>query len=309
MSFDRFVKDSGLKVLALAKLSSSEYSIVVYLLNCSASGIEQLITTDDDLSHLLGHDVKEIQKSLLALAQRNIIKQSFSDVSNTPNKDPMRLALNTEHRRWALELSKEASSNDAIVYPFIRRPAKFQVIEGKKAAGEKNSESEISTWKRVVHLFIQGKSLDEDELMQAEESAKILVDTHPVDQILLFIHYFKTRIPTLSLLASSWQHFEEIYEAETQKVDIFDARQKHIEMDKKLREAATKFLETKKELEPDEKSVLEILIHHRHPRRQLFWAYQLKSRYPKLDAFFSEHGYLMLPVTSSGTVVKRPQDS
>ena len=51
--------------------------------------------------------------------------------------------------------------------------------------------------------------------------------------------------------------------------------------------------------------MLNILIRHRHPRRQLFWAYQLRSRYTNLSSFFADNVALMLSVTSSGTVVKR----
>ena len=45
MKIDDFVQKSGLKILAMAKLKKSEYSIVLYLLNCVASGLDSIITT------------------------------------------------------------------------------------------------------------------------------------------------------------------------------------------------------------------------------------------------------------------------
>jgi frataxin-like iron-binding protein CyaY len=149
--------------------------------------------------------------------------------------------------------------------------------------------------------------LTDHEIEEVEESARVLVDTHPVDQILLMIRHFSLRIPTLSLLASSWQHYQEKFEDETHKVDLLDARQKHIELDLQLRDAAKHVMERAEDLEltEEERTVLQIIIKHQHPRRQLFWAYQTKSRYPNLSAFFADNAPIMLPVTSSGTVVKK----
>ena len=120
------------------------------------------------------------------------------------------------------------------------------------------------------------------------------------------IRHFGLRIPTLSLLASSWQHYQEIFEAETQKVDMLGARQKHQELDDKLRVQAESLLsQGEGSLSEEERGVLNILLRHRHPRRQLFWAYQLRSRYPALTSFFADNVGLMLSVTSGGTVVKK----
>jgi hypothetical protein len=120
------------------------------------------------------------------------------------------------------------------------------------------------------------------------------------------IRHFGLRIPTLSLLASSWQHYQDIFEHETQKVDMMGARQKHQEMDTKLRTQAETLLASEDQgLTEEERGVLNILLRHRHPRRQLFWAYQLRSRYPGLTSFFADNVGLMLSVTSGGTVVKK----
>ena len=162
----------------------------------------------------------------------------------------------------------------------------------------------------MLDSFVQGRSLDDDELEETERASRTLVDTHPVDQILLMLRHFGGRIPTLSLLASSWQHYQEIFEQETQKVDLLEARQKHQEQDTRVREQAQMVLERRDDhdLTEEEVTVLKILIKHRHPRRQLFWAYQARSRYPHLESFFADNAPLMLAVTTHGNVIKPPKN-
>jgi len=52
---------------------------------------------------------------------------------------------------------------------------------------------------------------------------------------------------------------------------------------------------------------LKVIIHHQHPRRQLYWAYKLHERYPKLSEFFEDNAELMLSVTTQGTVIRKPK--
>jgi hypothetical protein len=306
-NFKRFSKESGFKVLALARLSQCEYSVMLYLLNCAISGLDQFITTEQELASLIGYDDATLRGTLGELAGKNMIRLHYGD-TNTNDQTSLRVGIQYDMSKWVMSYEVEATSSDAIVFPFRRQgTAKLLVVEGqKKDAKQKKLESESSTWQRVLESFIQNRSLDDDELAQAEEAAEILVEVHPVDQVLLMIRHFGLRIPTLSLLASSWQHYQEIFEAETQKFDMLGARQKHQELDNKLREQAEALLEsTDKELTEEERTVLQILVKHRHPRRQLFWAYQLRSRYANLGSFFADNVSLMLSVTSAGTVVKK----
>ena len=88
---------------------------------------------------------------------------------------------------------------------------------------------------------------------------------------------------------------------------MFTARKKHQELDEKLKKEAAKWLEKSLELKlsSDEKDILKIIKEHKHPRRQLFWAYRSKDRYQKLKDFFSSNEKAMLPITSSGTIIKK----
>lgn len=306
LNFKRFSKESGFKVLALARLSQCEYSIMLYLVNCAISGLDQFITTEQELASLIGYDDSTLRASLGELAGKNMIRIHYGD-TNTNDQTSLRVGIQYDMSKWVMGYAVEATSSDAVVFPFRRQgTAKLLVVEGQKKDPKAKKDGEAVTWQRVLESFVAGRSLDDDELAQAEEAAQILVEVHPVDQVLLMIRHFGLRIPTLSLLASSWQHYQEIFEAETQKVDMLGARQKHQELDNKLREQAQALLEsTDKELTEEERTVLQILVKHRHPRRQLFWAYQLRSRYANLGGFFADNVSLMLSVTSAGTVVKK----
>jgi hypothetical protein len=306
MSFTSFVSDSGLKVLAMARLSQYEYSILYYLLNCSASGMDQLVTTKKELGSLIGYDEETIDQSLTSLAERNMIDLHFGDAHHPADRRSLRVGLQYDISQWQISHDQEVTSKDAIVFPF-RRDSGLQLINAPESAEKPSIKHPAPTWKRIVDTYAEGRDLSTEEYERAKRDAQILIDTHPVDQVLLVLRHFGDRIPTLSLLASSWQHFQTQFEEETEKVDLNEARHKHHELDHRLRDAVDVLLKQKTSLDlnDEEVTVLEILYKHRHPRRQLFWAYQTRSRYPNLKSFFDDNSYLMLPVTSNGTIVKK----
>ena len=283
---------------------------MLYLLNCAVSGLDQFITTESELASLIGYDDGTLRATLGELAGKNIIRLHYGDTATNVDSASLRVAIQYDVSKWILAYDVEATSQDAIVFPFRRTgaTANLKVMDGQKKdpRAKKGEAADNPTWRRVLESYMQNRSMDDDEIEQAENAAKILVEVHPVDQVLLMLRHFQQRIPTLSLLASSWQHYQEIFEAETQKVDMLGARQKHQELDQKLRsQGEALLLSSDAQLSEEERTVLNILIKHRHPRRQLFWAYQLRSRYPNLSGFFADNASLMLSVTSGGTVVKR----
>lgn len=300
-----FMETSGFKVLAMAHLGPCEYSVVLYLINCAISGHDQVVTNESELSSLIGYSEKELSDALGLLSSRQIIRVYYGDKSlKRASHFSFRIGFQFNFSQWQFDYSEDVSAPDAIVYPFIRRGSKnFHVLPGDA----RSDKEVIETWQRVWKTFKIGRQMTDEEEAIAIESAKVLVDTHPIDQILLMLRHFGGRIPTLSLLASSWQHYQEQFESETQKVDIAGARHKHQELDEKLRGDAQSYLEKNKDLNEEEKTVLQVLIKHRHPRRQIFWAYQLRSRYPGLMEFFEQNLATMLPVTTTGHRVKKFQ--
>ena len=308
MSMSQFIQGSGFKVLAMARLSPCEYSVILYLMNCAVSGLDQIITTEAELCSLIGYEEEEIRGVIESLGQRNLIRAHYKEMNHRTAQPSLRLGFQFDMDRWHLSYEDDVTSHDAVVYPFVRNhKAQLEVIPESKDH-EKSTGQATTTWQRVLDSFLDKRSLDDQEIEENITSAKILVETHPVDQVLLLLRHFKSRIFSLSLLASNWDHFQELYEEETQKVDLMDARKKHQELDEQLKENSKNWLENaeKHKLSLAEINILKLLIRHRHPRRQLFWAYQARSRYINLENFFSENSNLMLAITSSGAIVKKP---
>ncbi len=307
MPFQTFMSESGFKVLAMARLEQCEYSIVLYLLNCAVSGMHDLITTEKELAALIGYGEDSVKEAVSGLIARKIIHVKAHEHQQARDKQSLRIGMEYNLHLWQLNFDKDVSSQDAVVFPY-KREGNLHFLPQREQDLTPTIKHPMPTWKRILTAFMDGRdSLNESETTNAERDAMILVDTHPVDQCLLMIRHFGTRIPTLSLLASAWQHYQNMYDEETEKVDIQEARHKHLEMDHRLRDAAELLLQQQNELKlsEEERDVLEVLSNHRHPRRQLFWAYQSRGRYPKLKEFFDVNSFLMLPVTSSGNIFKK----
>lgn len=307
MPFQTFMSESGFKVLAMARLGQCEYSIVLYLLNCAVSGMYDLITTERELASLIGYDEDTIKEAMENLLGRNMVHVRVHELQQAKGRPSLRIGMQYNIHLWQLTFDKDVTSHDAVVFPF-KREGNVHYLPPRDPDLTPTIKHPLPTWKRILTAYLEGRDeLSESELANAERDAAVLVDTHPVDQCLLMLRHFGNRIPTLSLLASAWQHYQSLYEDETEKVDIQEARHKHLELDHRLRDAVELLLQQRDgmQLSEEEVDVLEVLSNHRHPRRQLFWAFQSRGRYPKLKEFFDQNSFLMLPVTSSGTIFKK----
>lgn len=316
----RFFRESGLKVLAIADLNACEYSILFYLLNCAMSGLDNLITNESELASIIGHNALDVRDALDRLSGRHIVKCNYGDGTQSPKLQSLSLGMNWEISKWQIGQNQIGATtsdhHEALIFPFRRGAPNLQILEGQRHQDSferpiiHRPASEIEAWHRIFESFSRGRNMDEYEYKTTEKVAETLSHAHPVDQVLLMIRHFGQRIPTLSLLASNWAHYAEQYEQENQKLDLFEVRQKQFEMDQKVRDASTVLLEKRVDLDLSEEEiqVLELLAHHRHPRRQLFWAHQQRIRYPKLTSFFADVHSLMLPITQTGQVVKMSTD-
>lgn len=305
MAYREFIKGSGFKMLAVARLAQGEYAIVLYVLNCAASGMDVIDTSPAELAMTLGYQVREVQDAVNSLSEKGILAVGAHRPGAARVPSSMSLSLEYDVDKWRLKSeSTEMDHADAVVFPF-RRHATVQILNHRKPEA-----SDDATWRRVFDSFARGRTLDAAERERAERDAKILVETHSIDEVLLILRHFGEKIPTLSLLASSWSQFQQLFDEEVHKVDLAGARQKSFEMDAKVRSAATETLEKKSELglSDEEATALQVIANHRFPRRQLFWAYQMRTRYPRLARFFESHEAMMLGVTTKGFVVKRPKD-
>lgn len=309
MNLSRFMKESGFKVLAMAKLNSCEYSIVLHLLNCSVSGMEEIITTSSELASLIGYEENEVQEGLLSLSERGFIRLKEGESHADDSSASISIGVEFDFHKWNLKTDEALTPQDAIVYPFLRnkKGPSLPLNEVEKPS----EEEKVEAWEKVLAEYLKSRSVNSKELAKEEASARTLAETYPVDQIMLMLDHFAKRIRNLSLLASSWQHYQELYERETCKVDFMQARKKHQLLDEKLKKSAREWLadSTKHGLGQDENAVLKMLIRHRHPRRQLYWAYQARDRFTKLVPFFKQNADLMLSVTSTGAIVRKDKPS
>src|SRR5262245_37270431 len=131
MTFKKFTNASGFKILAMAKLNSCEYSVVLYLLNCAISGLSDVISTDAEIASLIGCDEPTVRKALDALAKRDIIRIRYGASHTNPDIDSMRVGMQFDISKWLLDGDKKITANDAVVFPFRRQgKANLQVYNG-----------------------------------------------------------------------------------------------------------------------------------------------------------------------------------
>ena len=319
MELQSFFKESGFKVLAMTKLDGCEYSIIFYLLNCAASNINEFVTTYSELSSLTSYNENRVENAITHLVNLGIIFFKQSAKGSEARYKLFQISLCFDPRKWKVEQRSEGSAKDALVYPFRRTSkktvsapedtdpkAKFKLVQGDASSDSSKTQDSEETWKRIYSAFLRDRKLDDIEVEKAEQAARILADTHSVDHALLLIRHFSGRIPSLSLLASSWSQYVEIYEHEAGRINLFDAKARHSELDDELRDKVEKFLNlAKNKMSEEELTVLNVILKHQYPRRQLYWAYQSRFKYPRLKDFLEDNKDSMLSITSSGQVVKK----
>jgi len=313
-----FWQRSGFKLLALAKLTDCEYSLVLYLFNCAVSGLQRFISTEFELSSLLDFREQEIRSAIVSLLDKKMIRCHYRDKRSLHKKNQsfhIEMAFDTDE--WEIKTQLLSDTKEALIYPFRRSVDKrLEVLKGQRIdrvpfydKSSLNEEKLTLDCCRVIDAFKHDRHLSIEQLEETGDIAKILVKTYPIDEILLIIHHFSKKIPTLSLLASSWQHYYELFESETQKIDLLEARKRHLELDEELQKQALEQIKNsqKATLSEEEIGILSLLTTHRYPRRQLFWAYQARTQYPNLLQFFRDNEKFMIPVTSTGKIAVKFQ--
>lgn len=309
-TFNDFVKDSGFKLLSVLNFSRIEYKVLLYLLNSASSGISSFVSTIIELSKILGVDHNQLDDALKSLSSRNIIKMKLnSSASSEVERISFLLSMNFNYSKWNVkdqDKDQISTTKDALIFPFVRNgSASLKVVETKEHSVTKDPERRKSaTVDRVFNAFVQNRSLTDQEIELALSTSRLLVDTYPVDQTIVLLKHFAKRINSLEQLAGSWHHFVDMYNSEKTKVDLASARKVHYQSDEKVRVSINAYLSGKKsrDFTDQEIDLLNMLKNHRHIRRQLFWAYQVRIRYPNLSDFFEMHYDDMLPVTKSGQV-------
>jgi hypothetical protein len=304
---NQFINQSGLKLLAIANLSQCEYSLVLYLLNCTASGFKQIISTENELSVLLNQEEKDIEKALDSLVSQQIVKSKQTSPKNLKSSNfSLSLSVELDMSKWNLASATKDSPHEALILPLARYDkTHLELIKTSKDHEKIKRKIDL-----VTKAFYGEKKIPKKEQQETERAVRVLVKNYPVDYILLLLKHFQGQIKNLSLLASSWEHFQTLYDKEAHQVDFISAKSKHDSEDENLKKIAKKWLKEHKKhkLTDEEIDVLQVIAHHQYPRRQLFWAYRLKDKYTNLEEFFAINHTKMLPITSSGVIVKKPPE-
>ena len=307
MNLNNFLERGGFKVLAIARLGSCSYSLVLYIINCLVARIDELVSSAAELSILLGVTERQVKIALDELMESNIIT-----VSNRHGKTLV-IKMNLDPGKWKnLRSSPEPkkrilgdaknlhslipqkniaskigpinvpiSSEEALLFPNKIRKEK-----------KKHGEEKAFEVKNIVETFAKyhGNKMD---LKKEENFASLLLENHPFDQIIALINFFSKEIPSLSMLVGAWFHYMNKYREETSDIDDLNAfRKKHEGFDEKIRSLASfelkKIQKEKKSITADEELLLHILIRHEQPRKQLYWALKARDRYPSLHLFLDK---------------------
>jgi hypothetical protein len=245
-----FGERGGFKVLAVARLSSCSYSLVLYVLNCLVAGIDEIVSSTGELSVLLGVSEKQVKFAIDELSENNILsitKKHGKTLVLKMNLDPEKwknLRSSPERNKRVLGDAKNLhsiipqknlneksspikvplSSHEALLFP-NQKKTKHEDIHDEKL-------------NKIIKIFTQNQKNNID-LEKETDFAKLLLENHPIDQIISLINFFSKEIPSLSMLAGAWFHYLNKYREETADVDDLNAfRRKHEDYDKKIRNLA-----------------------------------------------------------------------
>jgi hypothetical protein len=340
MGLKTFVDKGGFKLLAVSRLSTGGYATVCYLLNCLAAGVEEVVTSYGELSVLLGIPERLIRTSIQELADTNIVLRSQSQGAKNMilrlNLDPnmwrnlrketqkkKRPSLGDAHNVRSLRPQKPTVGNG---HQPLREVAAMEMDPGKgmtprealvfpsssfhkRDNSSQDSPSHLLAEQQVLERFssVRGTSIDREKELAY---AGLLCENHPLDQILSIIDAFGKEVPSLGLLAGAWLHYSErINHLEKEELSLEAYRRKSETMLRKLRQLAAAELKRaqslKVTLSAEEELLLRIFMRHEQPRKQLYWALQVRERYPHLKDFFSATQDMALKAPSTGQ--SRPQ--
>jgi hypothetical protein len=302
-----FWERGGFKVLAVARLGSCSYSLVLYILNCYAAGIDEIVSSTVELSILLGVPERQVKLAVEELSESNILSvtkkhektlvlkmnldpEKWKNLRSTPEPNKRILGdaknlhslipqkkINSKVRPVKVSLSSE----EALIFP--------KKMNSKNKKTDENNKTLDEEVNKILDIF--GKYHKEKiDLNKETNFAKLLLENHPTDQIISLIQFFSKEIPSLSMLVGAWFHYMNKYREETSEVDDLNAfRKKHEVFDEKIRNLAAfelkKIQKEKKNISADEELLLHILIRHEQPRKQLYWALKARERYPSLKVF------------------------
>lgn len=237
MGFKGFIENNGFKILALAKLKSPSYSILLYLFNEMAAGATEVIASTKELASFLGINEKYTLEGLNELTINNMIL--FTEV---PGK-PLRIKLQEDLNAWKVKWKPE---------------------------NKKNTLGDAKNLHPLVPQKTHHGSLGEIKLADTPEN-------HPIP------------FPNPTKIKIADPKTQTTQNPAKDSTNLVAFREKHELSTARIRtlagEELKKAKQEQKRLTPDEELLLQILMKHHNPRKQLYWALKAQLMYPNLNAF------------------------
>ncbi len=241
VNFELFIKNDGLKKLALMRLKSASFSLLIYLFNEVASGVDEIISSKKELSWLLGWTEKQIIEALDELQFCNTLQ-----VTEGPGK-PLRLRPQLNVELW-------------------------NTLQSDASDGKKPSLGDATN----LH------SLHPSDV-PPQRNNMTLIDMQTFDEPIPFRKSFR---PESSPLKNNQEEFA--YQESTLN-DLGAFREKNEAIDAKIKQLASHEIEKirheKRSVTTDEDLLLQILVKHHQPRKQLILALRSNLIYPNLKSF------------------------
>lgn len=277
-----FVQFGGFKILALAGLSRAAYQLVCYLINCYLSGISEVLTSNKELSVLLGMTSFDVQDSLVVLTEMQIVRRERN------NGERFVLAISLDPKKWLhLRLPDESKSRQrghigdasnvlslfpqAMSFPHGEDAGGLEIAKHNSEGSEKGSQAVAPKQGNVteinpgVALGMAGvlalDSLtpqDAKGLLEAylalhpnndPDREKFFLETlfgsHSHEQVQRMVQVFGAELKSLGFLVGAWTHYAQKLEqilAEEPTSDLDAFRRLSDAQDLEIRRAAREFV-------------------------------------------------------------------
>gem|GEM_PF-5010405 len=303
MQLDKIFIKEAFYYISGGRLDEVELSLLFYFFSkeevCSESFLVQL----KELSCVIKQKENIILDAIYSLQSKRVIKLKESQKGNSFFR-PTNFALNVNKNfeEWNLDSVKKSIIKSEVPIEKVEKVFKIKLVENKSLYEDSDNQAKL-----LVDFYIGVKGISDYERKNLLKEAKELIETYSFEASLFVLKHFYEKISSFSDLLNHWERYQGTLQKELQKIDFIEAKKQHDKDDKEFCEVTREWICLAKEklLTEEETRILEILIEHPHPRRQLFWAYRFRDNYPNLKSFFEENLKCMLPVTTKGHPVKK----
>lgn len=304
MEFDyRFIKNAFYH-LSVSDLPELELSLLFYLFSRGSNCFDSFVVKPSELSLVFEKKEEQIVEALFFLQEKKILKLKQNRKENSSlRRKSLAVVVNEDYESWDLPKLKESARDQGEIDARKQKDSSdLNLIRNKTFSQDRQHQAYL------LSDFYRGvKNLPDSQKDKTTNEANALLEKYSFEALLFLLKHSYESIKSLGDLYKNWDQYQKELQEKLCKIDFVAARKQHKKDDKALVEVTKKWLllAGRKKLNSEEVRILEILIENDHPRRQLFWAYRYRTNYPNLSLFFEENLSRMLPVTTTGKLVKK----